>query len=188
MDAYYFSCAGDEYAAARSAEQLGSDYEAIPGAEAARVLCQLPSDDDGGALARACEALGISVGADAHHLEETLNDALGWADAAVALYRRAPVISALAPQKNSAPVAAVGLSDLIPPELVSLEEHWLEIKVVDEAGEPVGGVRCVVELPDGGTRHARTDDGGVLYVDGVTQPGACKVRFPEMHTDTFEQA
>lgn len=63
---------------------------------------------------------------------------------------------------------------------------WIEIKLVDEEGEPVPGERYKVTLPDGQTVAEGTlDEKGFARVEGF-EPGSCKVTFPELDKDSWQ--
>jgi type VI secretion system secreted protein VgrG len=56
--------------------------------------------------------------------------------------------------------------------------HFIEIKMVDEDGNPVAGEPYKITLPDGTTVADGTlDDKGFARVDNI-DPGNCKVTFP----------
>lgn len=59
------------------------------------------------------------------------------------------------------------------------EEHWLQIKLVDDEGQPVPGERYRVKLPDGRVIEGRLDEHGMARVDGIDDPGSAIVTFPE---------
>ena len=66
--------------------------------------------------------------------------------------------------------------------------HFIEIKLVDDAGQPVSGEPYVVTLPDGTTVADGTlDDKGFARVDNI-DPGTCKVTFPNLDQDAWEPA
>jgi len=187
MDLFFFASGGDEYAIAKSSASVPGGYEPVPVSEAAWMLAQLPADGRTAAFNDACTVLGFRADAASDpRLADNLKDALDWGE--VVVYRQPSANGLPRASQSSASNAIADLKDLMPVEPLVTQEHWLEILVVDKEEAPVAGVRCVVELPDGGTRHARTNDEGVLYLDGLTKPGACKVRFPEMHADVFDQA
>src|SRR5580658_3991164 len=66
------------------------------------------------------------------------------------------------------------------------KKHYIEIKLVDEAGQPVAGEPYAITLPDGSTVADGTlDDKGFARVDNI-DPGTCKVTFPNMDKDAWE--
>ncbi len=65
------------------------------------------------------------------------------------------------------------------------EEHWLEIELVDDEGNPVPGELYVVELPDGSTVSGRLDGNGFARLEGI-DPGTAKVSFPELDKELYE--
>lgn len=71
---------------------------------------------------------------------------------------------------------------------VATPTTWVEVQLVDLAGEPVEGERCRITLPDGQVREARTNYIGRVRFDGLDTPGACEVTFPNLDTDAWERA
>ena len=67
------------------------------------------------------------------------------------------------------------------------KKHWIEIKLLDEAGEPVPGEPYKITLPDGATIADGTLDGnGFARVDNI-DPGTCKIVFPRRDKGGIEQ-
>jgi len=64
---------------------------------------------------------------------------------------------------------------------------WIEIRLVDSAGKPVGGVGFEVKLPDGDVKSGKLDDSGVARFDQIV-PGQCEVRFPELDGGDWKPA
>lgn len=77
-----------------------------------------------------------------------------------------------------------------PPETEEEEakkKSWIEIKLVDEEGEPVPGERYKVTLPDGQTVAEGTlDEKGFARVEGF-EPGNCQVTFPDLDKDSWHE-
>lgn len=59
------------------------------------------------------------------------------------------------------------------------ELTWIEIKLVDEDGNPVPNERYEVTLPDGRIRKGALDKDGGAYIDQIPA-GQCKVCFPDI--------
>lgn len=64
-------------------------------------------------------------------------------------------------------------------------EHWIEIELVDDEGNPQPGEQYFIELPDGSTMSGRLDSEGKARVEGV-DPGEAKVSFPEMDRGVYD--
>ena len=64
------------------------------------------------------------------------------------------------------------------------EQHFIEIELLDDAGNAVAGERYFVELPDGSSISGRTDGNGRARIDGV-DPGTAKVSFPDMDQSVY---
>jgi type VI secretion system secreted protein VgrG len=60
------------------------------------------------------------------------------------------------------------------------KKHWIEIKLVDEQGNPVGGEQYRITLPDGKTlAEGRLNQKGIAKVSNI-DPGNCKITFPNL--------
>ena len=57
------------------------------------------------------------------------------------------------------------------------ELSYVEIKLLDDAGNPCRGAAYELSTPSGDTLSGKLDDDGYARVDGIT-PGECKLRFP----------
>jgi len=68
----------------------------------------------------------------------------------------------------------------------SLKTSWVEIELVDEEGNPVGGEKYQVILTDGSKREGVLDTNGYARVDGFTR-GTCKISFPNLDTAAWER-
>ena len=67
------------------------------------------------------------------------------------------------------------------------KKSWIEIKLIDEDGNPVAGERYRVTLPDGSTLAEGTlDEKGFARVDNI-DPGNCKVTFPELDGEVWSK-
>lgn len=69
-----------------------------------------------------------------------------------------------------------------------METTWVEVQMVDLAGEPVANERCKIVLPDGTVRETKTNYVGRIRIDGLTTPGSCEVSFPDLDADAWERA
>lgn len=63
---------------------------------------------------------------------------------------------------------------------------WIEIEMVDEADQPVCGVKYEIKLPDDTVASGVLDNQGFARVDGV-EPGTCKISFPDLDKDAWEK-
>ena len=64
---------------------------------------------------------------------------------------------------------------------------WIEIEMVDEAGEPVPGEKYKIETPDGQISEGTLGSDGKARLDGI-EPGNCKVSCPELDAEAWEKA
>src|SRR6185369_10323509 len=68
------------------------------------------------------------------------------------------------------------------------KKSWIEIELVDEEGNPVPGEAYRITLPDGeSVAEGTLDDKGFARVDG-TDPGTCKITFPNLDKEAWEKA
>jgi hypothetical protein len=68
----------------------------------------------------------------------------------------------------------------------SKEDEWIEIVLVDDAGQGVPNERYLIVGPDGKEYKGVTDQDGVARVDGISK-GMCKASFPDLHEDSWER-
>lgn len=77
-----------------------------------------------------------------------------------------------------------------PPESKEEKEKkssWIEIEMVDKEDKPVVGLGYRITLSDGKTVAEGTlDDKGYARVSGI-EPGNCKVTFPTLDQDAWEE-
>jgi type VI secretion system secreted protein VgrG len=67
------------------------------------------------------------------------------------------------------------------------KKSWIEIVLVDEAGQPMAGEAYRVTTPDGAEQSGSLDEKGFARVDNI-DPGTCKVTFPNLDKDAWEEA
>ena len=65
-------------------------------------------------------------------------------------------------------------------------KSWIDIELVDEADQPVKGERYRIELQDGTVRKGTLDSKGKAHIEGIS-PGECKITFPNLDKDAWEQ-
>ena len=67
------------------------------------------------------------------------------------------------------------------------KKSWIEIKLVDEEGQPVPGEKYRVTLPDGETVAEGTlDDKGFARIEGI-DPGTCRITFPLLDSSAWKR-
>ncbi|MFY9510823.1 MAG: hypothetical protein WAQ05_07605, partial [Rubrivivax sp.] len=59
-------------------------------------------------------------------------------------------------------------------ELVPVLFGWIEVQLLDEAGDPVAGEPWHIVCPDGESREGVTDGRGMIRLDGIA-PGVCRL-------------
>jgi hypothetical protein len=103
-------------------------------------------------------------------------------------------------KRRAAPQAVLhGLATLQPSEAVApppleplsseppVETTWVEIAMVDDADAPVADEEYRIELPDGTVRTGRLNWVGTARLNGIPK-GTCKVSFPRLDSDAWENA
>ena len=63
--------------------------------------------------------------------------------------------------------------------------HWIEVELLDEAGEPVVGERCRIVLPDERVIEDRTNSDGLVRVSRIIS-GSCEIVFPDLDAGAVE--
>lgn len=66
------------------------------------------------------------------------------------------------------------------------KKSWIEIELVDEEDEPVPGEKYKITLPDDSVAEGTLDDKGFARVEG-TEPGTCKITFPDLDKEAWER-
>jgi len=67
-----------------------------------------------------------------------------------------------------------------------VEESYVDIKLVDEDGNPVPGEKYEILLPDGTVAKGTLSNSGVARVEGF-KSGDCKVSFPNLCKDAWSK-
>jgi uncharacterized protein (DUF2345 family) len=57
--------------------------------------------------------------------------------------------------------------------------HWIEIVLLDEAGNPVANEPYLIVTPDGAEHKGSLDGDGYVRLNNI-EPGDCQVSFPEI--------
>jgi type VI secretion system secreted protein VgrG len=63
--------------------------------------------------------------------------------------------------------------------------HWIEILLVDDAGQPVPGEYLEIKCPDGTVATRSTDDKGLARVDYL-DAGSCEITFVNLDKEAVE--
>jgi len=58
-------------------------------------------------------------------------------------------------------------------------KDWIEIELIDGAGQPIGGEKYILYLPDGQKRQGNLDENGYARVEKIP-PGKCTLEFPNL--------
>ena len=67
------------------------------------------------------------------------------------------------------------------------EKTWVEFRLVDQDGKPVGNVSYQVRLPDGEVFSGRLNSQGMVRFDSI-DPGDCQISFPEIDANEWKAA
>lgn len=73
-----------------------------------------------------------------------------------------------------------------PPKESDSEKTWIEIKLVDEQGDPVPGERYEVKVPDGSVATGTLDEKGYAKINGI-DPGSCDISFPNLDKSAWSK-
>ena len=60
------------------------------------------------------------------------------------------------------------------------KKHWIEIKLVDQEGQPIPNQKYVITGPAGEKHSGSLDAQGFVHIDGL-DPGECDVAFPGLY-------
>lgn len=69
----------------------------------------------------------------------------------------------------------------------ALATSWIEIKLIDEADQPVAGETFKLVCADDSVRYGTLDPKGFARVERIP-PGSCKVTFPNLDEEAWEPA
>ncbi len=64
--------------------------------------------------------------------------------------------------------------------------HWIEIELVGEDDRPIPWEEYQVVLPDGTVVRGYLDDEGYARCDRIAQGGQCRVSFPALDRDAWQ--
>lgn len=73
-----------------------------------------------------------------------------------------------------------------PTEWEGKELTWIELELVGMDDKPVTGELYEIIVPDGRVYRGSTDQNGLGRVEGF-EPGTCKIRFPNLDQDAWEE-
>jgi len=67
-------------------------------------------------------------------------------------------------------------SDYIPEQPQDPKKHFINFRLVDDNGKPLGNIQLLVTLPDGSSQEMATNEKGMIEIPNV-DPGNCKIDF-----------
>jgi hypothetical protein len=135
-------------------------FEAVPASEAKTILTELSID-----TARSTELRALLVKAVA---------------LASGTPRSTPAeqIVLLRRQRFSQRPQLASVTATTPSQLKKAKQtEWVEVRFVDDSGEPIANEPYQVTLSDGSTRQGSLDGNGIAYLSGIAN-GICEVSFP----------
>jgi len=171
-----FKFEGRTFRIVQGAEWRGIDatqrYQVMPAAEARTLLSRMATVSAGASAQKAAlERVSTLIqDSSSKPMEKRL-----------LLLRRVPTRAGT----TSSGAAAITPSQLR--KMLLKDDHWIEIELVDEAGDPVADVAYVITTPDGNEQTGRTNAEGSARVSDITA-GQCKIRFPELDKDAWSAA
>lgn len=71
------------------------------------------------------------------------------------------------------------------PEEQKEKKAWIEIILVDKAGEPMPGIKYKITSPSGEIKEGRLNKHGQASYHKI-EPGDCKITFPDLDKDAWE--
>jgi hypothetical protein len=83
------------------------------------------------------------------------------------------------------PAAAPASRDVGSPVQPCEPPHYVKIQLVDEAGQPVSGVRFQIRAPDGRVIENVLDEDGMGGAIEIPK-GQCTIRFPDLDGAAWE--
>lgn len=93
-------------------------------------------------------------------------------------------------------VTPVVIHDYAPPQAMPSEPqpmfdeqpHWVEILLVGEDDLGIAGAECEVTLSTGKVVKRRTDQHGIVRIEGIASAANCSVSFPRIDEDAWAPA
>lgn len=64
---------------------------------------------------------------------------------------------------------------------------WVEVQLVDMAGNPMKSARYTIKLPDGSIQEGFLSQEGIARCDNI-DPGMCEISFPDLDAEAWEPA
>lgn len=71
-------------------------------------------------------------------------------------------------------------SPTVTPVQTCVPKHWIGVRVVDEAGKPVPGIKVTLKLTDGTNPTITTDSTGSYTTTKTLDAGNCEISFPDL--------
>jgi hypothetical protein len=101
----------------------------------------------------------------------------------VTVFLRTPTPGATATPEATEPVPPPPSAP--PADRPATDLSWIEIELVDDQENPVGGIRYRAVLPDGSVRQGSLDSRGRARLEEIN-PGECEISFPEVDGREWE--
>lgn len=65
------------------------------------------------------------------------------------------------------------------------KKSWIEIEMVGEDDKPIPGEKYKIALPDDTVAQGTLDEKGFARIEGIAEPGTCKVTFPDIDKEAW---
>lgn len=91
------------------------------------------------------------------------------------------------PSVHSLPLEPTDLTDMLEEREPEVATHWVEVRLMDEHGEPRAGEPYRVLLGDRTELEGRLDQAGVARIPGIPS-GPCEWFFPSLQPDEWARA
>lgn len=85
--------------------------------------------------------------------------------------------------------AGSGIAEAGPDEdtVATPVKTWVEVQLVDMAGNPMKSARYTIKLPDGSLQEGFLSQEGIARYDNI-DPGICEISFPDLDEEAWEPA
>lgn len=189
MTPIFFRWDGEDFALVHRAfvEGLPPEFVPLSELEAKWVFRRLRTPGQVEGMGRVLEALGSTdrVREDARLVSAQRAALMSEDHGEYVLFRWVVLRPAITLDLSEREAPEIGLAPEPPVETV---EHFVEVLVVDERDQPLPGIACIVELSNGQQRAGRTDDHGLLRIEGIVPAGPCAIRFPTLDVGAIAPA
>ena len=72
-----------------------------------------------------------------------------------------------------------------PQDIEEEKKSWIEIEMVGEDDKPIPGEKYKITLPDDTVAQGTLNEKGFARIEGIAEPGTCKVTFPDIDKEAW---